>query len=165
MWSHKNLTHATHEHLDIVFGGVHMTLLRHLMRMGTAHEVMDNEFNSLVKDANLEHFKGLPISFISGGDNVVYSSESTSMSYDALREKCGTELYRRSVVQGYGHLDTWMGKNSAVGVYPPVAEHMEWCERFKNEEEREDLHMDEKGGIEGISISQDHWRWKQPQQR
>ncbi|KAE9391530.1 FAD/NAD(P)-binding domain-containing protein [Gymnopus androsaceus JB14] len=130
MWNHENLTHATHEHLDAVFGGVHMTLLRHLMRMGTAHEAMDNEFNSLVTDANLERFKGLPISFISGGDNVVYSPESTSMSYDVLRENFGTELYRRHVVQGYGHLDTWMGKNTAVDVYPLVAEHVEWCERF-----------------------------------
>lgn len=107
-----------------------MKLLKHLMCMGTAHEVMDNDFQSLVTDANLENFKGLPISFISGGDNVVYSPESTSMSYDVLRERFGTEMYRRRVVQGYGHLDTWMGKNSAVDVYPLVAEHVEWCEKL-----------------------------------
>lgn len=110
-----------------------MTLLKHLMRMGTAHEVMDNDFRSLVTDANLENFKGLPISFISGGDNVVYSPESTSMSYDVLREKFGTEMYQRRVVQGYGHLDTWMGKNSVVDVYPLVAEHVEWCEKLGEE--------------------------------
>ncbi|KAJ7208655.1 hypothetical protein GGX14DRAFT_454051 [Mycena pura] len=132
MWSHANLTHATHARLGDVFGGVHMRLLTHVMRMGIAHEVMDNEFNSLVTDANLRRFAGLPILFLSGGASAVYSPESTSMSYDALRELFGTALYERRVLEGYGHLDTWMGKRSNVDVYPFVAEHVKRCEQDIN---------------------------------
>jgi hypothetical protein len=124
LWTHANLNHATHEHIGSFFGGLHMNFLSHLTTMGSKHESCDNEFNSLVTDENLERFRGLKILFISGGANVVFDPESTSMSYDVLRDRFGPSDYRRYVAPGYGHLDTWMGKRSFVDVYPVVLDHV-----------------------------------------
>ncbi|KAJ6588572.1 hypothetical protein B0H19DRAFT_923787 [Mycena capillaripes] len=131
LWNHANLSHATHAHLINFLGGVHMNNLSHLMRMGTAGHSIDNAGNDLVTDANLARLQGIPILFMSGGDNVVFTPDSTNMSYDDLRERFGTALYRRVVVGGYGHLDTWMCERSRHDVYPIVREHVEWCERLK----------------------------------
>ncbi|KAF7366427.1 FAD/NAD(P)-binding domain-containing protein [Mycena sanguinolenta] len=129
LWTHANLSQATHAHLVNFIGGVHMTCLAHLMRMGRESYVLDNEGNNLVTEANLARLEGIPMMFISGGKNVTYSPVSTSMCYDDMRERFGTALYKRVVVAGYGHLDTWMGERSRYDVYPVVRQHMEACER------------------------------------
>ncbi|KAJ7757153.1 hypothetical protein B0H16DRAFT_1538314 [Mycena metata] len=128
MWNHRNLSHATHEHLINFFGGIHMNTLSYVMHTGIAGHSIDNEGNDLVTEANLARLEGIPILFLSGGDNVVFTPVSTSMSYDDLRERFGTSLYKRVVVPGYGHLDPWMGERSRYDVYPIVGEHVEWCE-------------------------------------
>ncbi|KAF7342089.1 FAD/NAD(P)-binding domain-containing protein [Mycena venus] len=128
LWNHANLSHATHTHLINFLGGVHMTNLSHLMRMGTIGHCIDNQGNNLVTDANLARLQGVPILFISGGDNVVFTPVSTNMCYDDLRERFGPTLYKRVVVNGYGHLDTWMGERSRRDVYPVVLQHIEKCE-------------------------------------
>ncbi|KAJ7484654.1 hypothetical protein FB451DRAFT_1169687 [Mycena latifolia] len=132
LWNHANLTHATHAHLINFFGGIHLDMLTHLMRTGTAGHSLDDAGNNLVTDTNLARLQGIPMLFLSGGDNVVFDPVSTSMNYDDMREKFGPALYRRAVVSGYGHLDTWMGKRSKDDVYPIVREHLEWCEGLGN---------------------------------
>ncbi|GME65013.1 putative glucose-methanol-choline oxidoreductase protein [Neofusicoccum parvum] len=129
LWNHDNLNRATHSRLANFVGGIHMKALSHLMRMGREGFAIDNHGNSLVTDKNLSRLEGVPILFISSGQNVVYDPECTNTSYDMLREKFGTELYQRRVVPGYGHLDSWMGKDSYKDVYPIVNKHMKWCER------------------------------------
>jgi pimeloyl-ACP methyl ester carboxylesterase len=96
--------------------------------MGTAGHAIDNAGHNLVTDANIARLQGIPILFLSGGDDVVFTPDSTSMSYDDLRERFGTALYKRVVVGGYGHLDSWMSERSRHDVYPVVREHVEWCE-------------------------------------
>ncbi|KAB2576368.1 Cholesterol oxidase [Lasiodiplodia theobromae] len=124
LWSHENLNRATHSRLASFVDGIHMTTLTHLMRMGSHGGALDNEFNPLVTEANLLRLQGLPILFISGNKNVVYDPECTNTSYDMLRDRFGTDDYERRVLPGYGHLDSWMGVNSARDVYPIVYEHV-----------------------------------------
>ncbi|OMP81766.1 Cholesterol oxidase [Diplodia seriata] len=126
-WQHANLNRATHERLgeDGVLGGVHMRMLAATMGMGRAGRVLDGEgADTVVTDEGLERLRGLPILFVSGGANVVFDPESTFITYDLLRRRFGPDLYRRRVVQGYGHLDTWMGKDSARDVFPIIEEHI-----------------------------------------
>ncbi|KAJ7248149.1 hypothetical protein B0H12DRAFT_727764 [Mycena haematopus] len=130
LWNHSNLSQATHTHLVNFIGGVHMTNLAHLMQMGREGYVVDNLGNNLVTETNVGRLQGIPMLFISGGDNVVYSPVSTNMSYDDLRQRFGTALYKRVVVNGYGHLDTWMGERSRYDVYPVVRQHIETCENL-----------------------------------
>lgn len=92
--------------------------------MGASQNACDNDLNTLVTEENLERFRGLKILFVSGGANVVFDPETTSMNYDCLRERFGIDNYRRFVADGYGHLDTWMGHRSFLDVYPKVLEHV-----------------------------------------
>ncbi|KAH7120954.1 hypothetical protein B0J11DRAFT_589799 [Dendryphion nanum] len=131
-WSHKNLNRATHTHLDKVFNGIDMRFLSHLMRMGadSTHHVRANESNfvDLVEqDENIQRLRGLRMLFVSGGENVVWDPASTNESYALMRDTFGDGSFERFVVDGYGHLDTWMGKESFKDVYPKVHEHIEMC--------------------------------------
>ncbi|KAF2116445.1 hypothetical protein BDV96DRAFT_658731 [Lophiotrema nucula] len=149
-FTHANLNHATHQHLASYFSGIHLNFLTHLMTMGAKqpHHVRSNlntsplgpssssssldddaDFRDLVEeDGNLERLKGLKIQFLSGGDNVVFDPLSTATSYNMLRETFGEEGYERVVVGGYGHLDTWMGKDSLRDVYLRVRGFIEQVE-------------------------------------
>ncbi|KAL1635047.1 hypothetical protein SLS58_010442 [Diplodia intermedia] len=124
-WQHANLNRATHERLAEVLGGVHMRMLAETMGMGRVGRVLDGEgADTVVTDEGLERLRGLPILFVSGGANVVFDPESTFITYDLLRRRFGPDLYHRRVVPGYGHLDTWMGKDSARDVFPIMEEHI-----------------------------------------
>ncbi|KAK7718059.1 hypothetical protein SLS57_006206 [Botryosphaeria dothidea] len=128
-WEHANLNRATHERLGELLGGVHMRMLAQTMRMGRVGRLLDGEGrDTFVTEKGLERLRGLPILFVSGGENVVFDPESTFMTYDVLRRRFGPDLYKRKVFQGYGHLDTWMGKDSARDVFPTMGDHLDLCE-------------------------------------
>jgi hypothetical protein len=114
-------------------GGMHMECLSHLMLMGSMAPFHSRGNKPLLTDlvaqpGNLDRLEGLKIQFLSGGEGVVFEPWSTSESYDMFRERFGPEGYERVVVDGYGHLDTWIGKESCVDVYPRVRGHVEGCE-------------------------------------
>ncbi|GME39447.1 glucose-methanol-choline oxidoreductase [Neofusicoccum parvum] len=139
-WEHANLNRATHAGLEAFLGGVHMRMLRETMRMGVVGRVLDGEGRDTVwTDEGLERLRGVPMLFVSGGENVVFDPESTQVSYDVLRRKFGPGLYKRRVIAGYGHLDTWMGKDAARDVYPVIGEHLEWCEGELSRQQSESI--------------------------
>lgn len=110
-----------------------MSFLSHLTRMGSTppHHTRSSppEFRDLLTEpGNIDRLKGLKIQFLSGGANVVFDPWSTSESYDLLTHEFGTEDYERVVVAGYGHLDSWMGKDSSRDIFPRVRGHVETCE-------------------------------------
>jgi pimeloyl-ACP methyl ester carboxylesterase len=104
-----------------------MTSLEHLMYMGTHGYVTNNDNTSLLSDQNLRRLQGLPILFIHGSDNVVYSPESTDKSFTKLTTLFGQGNYDREVIAGYGHLDCWMSPEAVDDVYPLVYEHAVQC--------------------------------------
>lgn len=61
----------------------------------------------------------------SGSDNKVLTPESTESTYEILRDRFGTKNYKRVVVQGYGHLDCWMGRESYKDVFPVIREEVD----------------------------------------
>ncbi|KAJ9142677.1 Cholesterol oxidase [Pleurostoma richardsiae] len=134
-WNHRNLNEATHRQIDRFFGGVNMTLLHLLMRMGADGHVMGNGplFERLTTRQNIAHLKGLPFLLFVGRDNAVLSPESTERTYEILCDTFGSSgahaggavEYRRRVVPGYGHLDCWMGRNAWKDVYPFVREEVD----------------------------------------
>ncbi|KAH7033450.1 glucose-methanol-choline oxidoreductase [Microdochium trichocladiopsis] len=131
-WNHKNLNEATHRQLDRFFGGVNMTLLNLLMRMGFEGSTMANGplFERLDTPENIRRLRGIPILFFVGRDNKVLSPESTQRSYEILTDMFGTRFddgvqYRRRVVPDYGHLDCWMGRNAWKDVFPFVREEVD----------------------------------------
>ena len=108
-----------------------MKSLEHLMYMGTHGYVTDNHNESLLNDENLRRLAGIPILFIQGSENVVYTPEATNRSLETMNDAFGQGLYQREVFEGYGHLDCWMGKDAATDVYPTVLAHAMRCMAVK----------------------------------
>ncbi|CZR65496.1 related to cholesterol oxidase precursor [Phialocephala subalpina] len=122
LWNHRNLNEATHRQINRFFGGVNMTLLHLLMQMGYRGYVTTNGplFSDLTTEKNLKRLKGIPVMLFSGSDNKVLTPESTDKSYCVLRDSFGCKGYSRHVIQGYGHLDCWMGRESYKDVFPVI---------------------------------------------
>ena len=104
-----------------------MTLERLLMSMGEHGHVTTNFplAQKLTTPTNLRRLKGLPIFLFSGTDNHVLAPESTLTTYETLRDMFGGDDYERVVIDGYGHLDCWMGTRADRDVYPLIAERVE----------------------------------------
>ena len=125
LWSHENLNEATHENLASFIGGVSIKNLEQLMYMGYHGHIVDNNFRTLLTHENIDRLHGIPIFFIHGGQNSVYSPVSTVRDYDLLLNTMDGQksLYKRSTFSDKGHLDCWMGHGSYKDVYVQVEEH------------------------------------------
>ncbi|PYH65952.1 FAD/NAD(P)-binding domain-containing protein [Aspergillus vadensis CBS 113365] len=126
-WNHNNLDTNIHDNVGQFFADTHTKLLEHVTRMGTHGACLDNELRPLLTDRNLRNLQDIPILFMSGTVNEVFKPESTLRDYEMLRRRFGEHLYRRFLVEGYGHLDPVIGKNAADDVYWRVFEHVKWC--------------------------------------
>ncbi|OAA36402.1 Fumarate reductase/succinate dehydrogenase flavoprotein [Beauveria brongniartii RCEF 3172] len=135
-WNHANLNEETHRHVDEFFGGANMALMHLLMRMGRRGRVSTNgpAFAPLDTDANVQRLRGIPIFLFSGADSDVLSPEATEKTYERLcttfglaagREENSGLQYRRRVIEGYGHLDCWMGRDAYRDVYPMVLDEVD----------------------------------------
>lgn len=127
LWNHDNLNASLHDNIHRFFTGTHTTLLKHVVRMGSRGQCLDNELSPLLTTRNINNLKNLPILFISGTENEVFDPESTLRDYEILRHRFGEANYRRFLVKGYGHLDPIIGKKAAEDVYWRVYEHQKWC--------------------------------------
>lgn len=126
-WNHTNLDTSIHENIGQFFAGTHTKILEHITCMGTRGGCLDNQLNPLITPENLRRLQGLPVLFITGTANEVFEPESTLRDYEMLRRRFGEHLYRRFQAEGYGHLDTIVGKSAAEDVYWKVADHLRWC--------------------------------------
>ncbi|KAM3491958.1 hypothetical protein MY3957_004712 [Beauveria namnaoensis] len=134
-WNHANLNEETHRHVDEFFSGANMALMHLLMRMGRRGRVSTNgpAFAPLDTDTNVERLRGIPIFFFSGADSQVLSPEATEKTYERLCTTFGLAAggggsglqYRRRVIEGYGHLDCWMGRDAYRDVYPMVLDEVD----------------------------------------
>lgn len=114
-------------HLEHFLGGTSMRSLAWLMNAGSEEHVTTNEpeSTSLVTPENIERLKGIPILFLSGTGNMVFTAENTDRSYTTLCHAHGRNWYQREVFQGKGHLDAWMSPSAHEDVYPRVLSHVE----------------------------------------
>lgn len=123
LWNHSNLSPETHKNIDRFFTGTYTKLLEHVVRTGSRGGCL--EYKQAVPDASLERLHGVPILFMSGSENQVFSPESTLRDYEMLRREFGEGLYRRFLVEGYGHLDTIVGDRAVQDVFWRVKGHLE----------------------------------------
>ncbi|PWY90103.1 FAD/NAD(P)-binding domain-containing protein [Aspergillus heteromorphus CBS 117.55] len=127
LWTHSNLNDATHSQLERFLGGTSMRSLQWLMKTGQLENVAANgpAYTSLVTPENIDRLKGIPILFLSGTGNMVFTAENTDISYTTLCNAHGREWYEREVFTGRGHLDAWMGSTAYEDVYPRVKRHVD----------------------------------------
>ncbi|KXG53031.1 uncharacterized protein PGRI_000810 [Penicillium griseofulvum] len=131
LWNHENLDKGLHDNVHQFFAGTHTKLMKQVVRIGTRGICMDNDSRPLLTAENLQRLQGLPILFVSGTDNQVFNPETTLKDYELLRRRFGEKLYRRFLVDGYGHLDPIVGKNAAEDVYWRIFGHLRWCIKEK----------------------------------
>ncbi|KAL4811603.1 hypothetical protein BDW67DRAFT_179441 [Aspergillus spinulosporus] len=129
LWNHENLDERIHGNIETFFAGTFTKSLEHTTRMGCAGSCLDNNLEPLLTRKSLQNIRGVPILFMSGSDNQVFNPESTLRDYELLRRTFGDHMYRRFLVEGYGHLDTIVGKHADRDVYWKVKGHVEWCLR------------------------------------
>ena len=118
-----------HDNIHTFFAGTHTRLLKHVVRMGSAGHCLDSNLQPLMTPENLENLRGVPILFISGTDNEVFDPETTLKDYEMLRRKFGEDMYRRFLVDNYGHLDPIVGKHADRDVYWRILAHLESFEK------------------------------------
>lgn len=68
------------------------------------------------------HRLKLPIHFISGSENRMFVPAATEQSFRLLCDANGDAYYKRTVHEGFGHLDCYFGRGAADLVWPDIAE-------------------------------------------
>ncbi|MGH3910086.1 MAG: hypothetical protein ACRDRM_04575, partial [Pseudonocardiaceae bacterium] len=123
LYEHDQLNTPTHDALHEMFGIAGIDALEHLALMVRAGELR----TASGQDVYLPHLERLavPITFIHGAENGCFLPESTEQTLQILQERNGSQLYRRHVIPGYGHIDCIFGKHASRDVYPLILEHLE----------------------------------------
>lgn len=126
LWSHANLNPQTHFWLKQEFGTVPMTFFKQMRRcISAGHLVaasglpgMPSDFGGVdppKTDARFVFFTGL--------DNRCFDPKSQETSFNYVTERVpGNHTIHR--LEGYGHLDVFMGRNSARDVFPKMVDEL-----------------------------------------
>jgi pimeloyl-ACP methyl ester carboxylesterase len=137
LYHHARLNCATHDALASQFGRCNILALRHFSQLVSAGYARMFDFgpkrNADIYDSpkppdylNPAPLK-VPITFVSGRLNKTWLPESTERTFDWLVSANGPSLYRRHVIDGYGHLDTFMGATANTDTYPVMLYQLERC--------------------------------------
>ncbi|MGB3469355.1 MAG: hypothetical protein WBA51_00865, partial [Erythrobacter sp.] len=124
-WDHRQLGHDTHLALGSMFSRVSLTPFRQLqdiMRKGLA---VDADGKGVYTDDTAAHRLALPITFLSGATNQIFSPESGQRTRAWLSQHNGKSLYRQRIIPGYGHMDLFIGRNAHRDVTPLIVEELE----------------------------------------
>jgi len=63
----------------------------------------------------------LPIHFISGGENRMFVPEATEETFRLLCDANGESYYKRTVFEGFGHLDCYFGNGASQIIWPNIS--------------------------------------------
>ncbi len=118
VYDHDQLNAATHEHLHEAFGVANMETFKQITRtLRAGHVVAADGTDAYLPE--VERFR-MPIAFVHGANNRLFVPEGSRLTYDYLREHNGPEYYSRHVIDGYAHMDCFIGKDAARDVYPLI---------------------------------------------
>jgi len=137
LYEHANTNEETHARLSEQYGKCNITVFRHLAQLARRgastrydygwHENLER-YGSRTPPSYLDpaHFR-IPITFVSGAKNRTFLPRSTELTFDWLVRKNGEGLYKRHIVPGYGHIDSFMGADASRDTYPLFLEQLEAC--------------------------------------
>jgi pimeloyl-ACP methyl ester carboxylesterase len=99
------------------FGPSNMTFFEHMGVMvrkgGRAVDARGRD----VYLSNTDRYR-MPISFITGSRNRMFLPRGIEATHEMLRAANGPALYTRHVMDGYAHLDLWLGRDAERDVFP-----------------------------------------------
>lgn len=124
VYRHDQLNAATHRAIHEMFGVGNLTTFRHITRLIRERRAVDQHGND-VYVPNVEKLKGIRISLLQGALNGIFSPSGSEHTYEWLCQANGPELYGRRVIENYGHMDCFIGRDAVQDVYPVILEELE----------------------------------------
>lgn len=121
--THTQLNELTHEMLDEAFGFANITGLRQLALMNRKRRAVSRTG----EDTYLPHVDRLsmPILFIQGAMNPIFRPVGTKATVAWIDERHGAGTATYLELPDYSHLDTMIGRNAAVDVFPSIVAHLD----------------------------------------
>jgi cholesterol oxidase len=113
---HERINHATHALMGELVPECVSGFLKDVARWVRHGSVLTSE-----DVRHLDRLK-VPIHFISGSENRMFVPEATEKSFRLLCDANGESYYKRTVFQGFGHLDTYFGDGAAQAIWPNIAQ-------------------------------------------
>lgn len=119
-FAHANLNEATHNGIRQFFGEIATTPFEHLgLIMSKGHVV-----NSAGQDVYLPNWRNLdlPIHMIAGAANQILLPDGSFRTLTWLQDKLpgSRTKFSRRVIDGYAHMDCFIGKTAHVDVFPDL---------------------------------------------
>lgn len=126
LWSHENLQAGSHRWLDDEFGPVPLTFFAQMASSVRAGRLRPTGTVPGLPD---DPVAGAPrtdarFALIAGRDNLCFLPESQERTFDHL-ERHAPGRHSLHVVDGYGHLDVFMGRYAARDTFPLILEELD----------------------------------------
>ena len=117
--AHANLNEDTHLGLQQLFGPISTMPFEQLgliMHKGKALDAIGSEKTYMANPSRLK----LPVHMISGSLNQEFLPDGTFRTLTWLQQAMpdSSGMFSRHVIDGYAHLDCFIGKNAHVDVFP-----------------------------------------------
>jgi len=123
-YNHDQLNQATHNTIADLFGPLSPVPGAHIAEIYKQGYVIS-------QDGNTDYMSGhenlqIPIHFFSGALNQEMLPEATLRTLTWLKSvnPNSAHLYSRSVYQGYGHMDCFIGQNAHIDIFPDLVEQL-----------------------------------------
>ena len=116
VFDHAHLNDATHDEIAGIFGITNMRFFEHISRMIRASRAVDARGRDAYL-SDLDRYK-LPLAFMTGEHNRMFLPSGLRRTHEMLTAANGPDLYRHHVIEGYAHLDCWLGEHSDRDVFP-----------------------------------------------
>jgi hypothetical protein len=123
-YTHAQLNAATHDALCEMFGTVYVKPFDQLTKILKKGRAVDSHG----RDTYLPHVGNLaelPLTFLSGGHNLILGPEGSAITLEWLRMKQQPSFeqgfYTRHVFPDYAHMDHFIGKHADRDVFPVIA--------------------------------------------
>ena len=126
LWRHENLNDPTHEWVKQEFAAVPISFFQQMRRcVHQGHLVSVEGQNSLPRDFTAQAPKSdARFAFFAGAQNLCFRPESQSRSYEFFN-KHRSHYHSLHVVEGYSHLDMFMGQAADRDVFPLLEAELE----------------------------------------
>ncbi len=126
LWSHENISEATHEWIKGEFAEVPMRFFKQISRcVREGHLVAAEDFSELPRDFTTKPPEtDARFALFAGEDNLCFLPESQVRTHEYL-SGLRKNYHTLHVVPKFGHLDMFMGEGAAQRVFPLMLEELD----------------------------------------
>lgn len=119
-YNHARLSHATHIALADMFSAVPLKPFEQMQRIIEAGHAVAADGKDIYVTPDGAKQLNLPITFIAGSENQLFFPETSALTRAWLSEANGPQNYSRHLIQGYAHMDLFIGRDAARDVFPLI---------------------------------------------